>query len=227
MEERILLVVAHPDDEILGFGASGHKIVQSGGKVLPVILCGNVEVRTQRPSNEELYKDILAANATLGFEIPVLGSFPNIRTNTVEHVTLVQFIEKQVVEFRPTRIFTHHPKDLNIDHQEVSKACLAASRLFQRRPDIPKLKSLAYMEILSATDWAFEASADMFKANTYIEVTDSLDKKIEALGCYRNVMREFPHPRSIEALKGLAAYRGGQSGQYYSEAFQTIFQQEL
>jgi hypothetical protein len=83
------------------------------------------------------------------------------------------------------------------------------------------------MEILSSSDWGFEQSGDMFKANLYVEVNEFIDKKIEALSAYRNVMRDFPHPRSNEVLKGLAAYRGGQSGQLYSEAFQNIFQQEL
>ena len=74
--------------------------------------------------------------------------------NTVDHLEIVQFIEKQIINFRPTRIFTHHPSDLNDDHVQISKACTAAARLFQRRTDIPKLESLNYMEILSATDWA-------------------------------------------------------------------------
>lgn len=227
MEERILLVVAHPDDEVLGFGATGYKKVKQGAKVKSAILCANAEVRNLRPSDNELMSDIQVANQILGFEEPILGSFPNISTNTIEHIKLVQFIEKAIEDFAPTHIFTHHPKDLNIDHQEVSKACIAAARLFQRRSELPPLKMLAYMEIQSATDWAFEGQGDGFRANMYVEIEDCLEKKLEALRCYRNVMRDYPHPRSDEAMTGLAAYRGGQAGQRYSEAFQLIFQQEI
>lgn len=222
-----LIVVAHPDDEILGFGATGAKLVSLGESVQPLILCGNVDVRTQRPSDMELNEDMLEANRIVGFNPPVLGNFPNIRMNNVDHIDIVQFIEKYIAKFKPKRIFTHHPSDLNDDHLQVSRACLAASRLFQRRNDIPSLEVLCYMEVLSSTDWGFEQTGDSFKANLYVEVGDFIDKKIEALRAYRNVMREYPHPRSHEVLKGLAAYRGGQSGQNYAEAFQSIFQQEL
>ena len=225
MSKTIIVVVAHPDDEILGFGATGAKLVNEGWKVQPIILCGNVDVRHKRPSDDELYQDMIAANKVVGFEEPVLGRFPNIRMNNVDHLDIVQFIETQILEFKPERIFTHHPADLNDDHCQISKACMAASRFYQRRDDIPPLKSLSFVEIQSATDWGFEASGDSFKPNHYVEVTEEVGLKLEALACYRNVMREFPHPRSIEAVKGLAAYRGGQSGQKYSEAFQTIFQQ--
>lgn len=222
-----LVVVAHPDDEILGFGATGAICVDGGEIVQPIILCGNASSRTQRPSDEELYKDMVAANNELGFEVPILGSFPNIRMNTVDHIEIVQFIENQIALFKPRRIFTHHPADLNDDHRQVSKACLAAARLSQRRDDIPPIEALYFMEILSSTDWSFPGVADPFLPSTFVEIESSIKKKITALNHYRNVMRPFPHPRSEEVVKGLAAYRGGQSGLCYAEAFQLVFSQGL
>lgn len=222
-----LVVVAHPDDEILGFGATGAKLVQQGEVVQAVLLCGNADARTRRPTDDQLNDDLHQANEVLGFDKPVLGDFPNIRMNTIDHLSIVQFIERQIAQYKPSRIFTHHPADLNIDHLEVSRACLAASRLYQRRSDVPPLDSLHYMEIQSSTDWGYETNVDGFRPNLFVEITDTLDAKLQALSCYRNVMRDYPHPRSEEAIKGLAAYRGGQSGQFYSEAFQTIFQREL
>ncbi|MCP4974595.1 MAG: PIG-L family deacetylase [Maribacter sp.] len=219
-----LIVVAHPDDEILGIGATGVKLVGNGELVQPVILCGNADARTKRPSDIELYEDMLKANQLLGFDEPVIGDFPNIRMNNVDHLDVVRFIESQILKFKPHRIFTHHPSDLNNDHYQVSRACVAASRYFQRRDDIPPLRSLQYMEIQSSTDWSFESGVDSFKPNLFIEIENEIDLKLKALACYRNVIRDYPHPRSEEALRGLAAYRGGQSGQKYSEAFQTIFQ---
>lgn len=225
MQKVNLVVVAHPDDEILGFGATGAKLVANGEIVQPIILCGSVDVRTLRPTNEELYADMLKANAEVGFAEPILGDFPNIRMNTVPHVEIVQFIERQIEKFKPARIFTHHPGDLNDDHTQVSKACLAAARLFQRRADIPALEALYFMEILSSSDWAFSGVTEAFKPTTYVEITAQLQQKITALNHYRNVMRPFPHPRSVEIVTGLAAYRGGQSGLNYAEAFQLVFKQ--
>jgi len=227
MDKINLVVVAHPDDEILGFGATGAKLVADGERVQPVILCGDADARTHRPSNRDLYEDILAANKTVGFSEPVLGDFPNIRMNTVAHLELVQFIEQQIKKFKPTRIFTHHPGDLNDDHVQVARSCMVASRLFQHCKDTPPIKAVHLMEVLSSSDWAFPVGHNAFSPNLYIEIADHLETKIRALSCYRKVMREFPHPRSREVITGLAAYRGGQSGQKYSEAFQTVFQREL
>jgi LmbE family N-acetylglucosaminyl deacetylase len=218
-----LVVVAHPDDEILGFGATGAHLVRKGELVQPVILCGNVDARTSRPANEELHADMSAANELLGFRKPVLGSFPNIRMNTVDHIVIVQFIERQIELFQPARIFTHHVADLNDDHAQVSNACMAASRYFQRRANIRPLESLSFIEILSSTDWSFASGAMSFSPNCFVDVTDSLEIKIEALSKYRGVMRKAPHPRSPEIIRGHAAYRGGQCGKGYAEAFQTVF----
>ncbi len=225
--KRNLIVVAHPDDEILGVGATGTKLVKQGEFVQSIILCGHANARTRRPSDHELYQDMMNANSLLGFNDPVLGDFPNIRMNNVDHLDLVQFIEAQILKFKPHRIFTHHPDDLNNDHLQVSQACIAASRYFQRRDDIPPLQSLHFIEIQSATDWSFNTGGSGFSPNLYVEVEHEINLKLEALACYRNVMRPFPHPRSLESIRGLAAYRGGQSGQKYSEAFQTIFQREF
>jgi LmbE family N-acetylglucosaminyl deacetylase len=223
-----LVVVSHPDDEILGFGGTGARLVAAGETVQPVILCGNVDARTLRPTDAELHADMTEANRRLGFSQPVLGTFPNIRMNTVDHLSLVQFIEAQVLEFQPHRIFTHHPSDLNDDHKQVCRAALAAARLFQRRADVRPLEELLLMEVPSATDWSFRGAGDgSFEPDCFVGIGAFLERKIEALGCYRNVMRDYPHPRSSEALRGLAAVRGAQSGLGHAEAFQTAFRTNL
>lgn len=222
-----LVVVAHPDDEIIGFGATGAKQVAFGEKVQPVILCGHVNIRTQRPSDADLHEDIINANKEVGFERPVLGNFPNVRMNTIGHVDIVQFIETQIVKYQPKRIFTHHPHDLNDDHLQVAKACLVATRLFQRRNDILPIEEVYFIETVSSTDWAFPHIHSMFQPTTFTEVGDFLDQKIKALSHYRGVMRPFPHPRSKEVIYGLAAYRGGQAGLNYAEAFQLAFKRGL
>jgi len=227
MNKINLVVVAHPDDEVLGFGGAGAMMVNRGEIVQPVILCGEVVVRSQRPETSDIHNDMIAANELLGFRNPVVGEFPNIRMNTVDHLEVVQFIERQILKFQPNRIFTHHPSDLNDDHVQTAKDCLAASRLFQRRSDVRPLDAIYFMEILSSTDWSFPHVNGAFSPDTYSDVNETIELKLKALSKYRNVMRSAPHPRSEHVLKGHAAYRGGQCGYQYAEAFQTAFKRGI
>lgn len=220
-----LTVTAHPDDEILGFGASSYVLTQKGHTVYNCILSGGVEARVNRPELTELNTHIAEAQQVVGAQPAILGSFPNIKFNTVPHLDVVQFIESLIKEVQPDYIFTHHPSDLNNDHVVTSQACQAAARLFQRRNDVVALKGLYFMEILSSTDWAFPTGANAFQPNTFIEVgKEGLDKKITSLSQYEGIMRDYPHPRSNEALQSLALLRGAQSGLNHAEAFQCVFQ---
>ena len=219
-----LIVVAHPDDEVLGAGATMYKLAKEGHSVNVCILSGEVNARNHRPDAEELCEDVNSSMDILGVDVVMKGNFPNIEFNTVSHLKLVQFIEKAIMETKATGVFTHHPADLNNDHLHTSLACQAAVRLFQRRTDVTPLKELLFMEVPSATEWGLNKAMNQFSPNTYIEVGEiSVDKKIEALSRYRGVMRDYPHPRSNEAIKGLAAYRGGQAGMVYAEAFESVF----
>ena len=227
MNKVNLVIVSHPDDEILGLGGTGALLFEAGEKIQPIILCGKVEERSKRPKDNKLKTHIEKANSKVGFNFPILGDFLNIKLNTVNHIDLVKFIEKYIFEFNPYRIFTHHPTDLNNDHTQVSLACQAASRYFQRKNLNSNLKSILLMEILSSTDWAFPVSQPKFNPNFYIDITNYIDKKISALSEYENVMREAPHPRSEHAIKGHAAFRGGQCGALYAESFELIYNKGL
>lgn len=221
---RYLVVVAHPDDEVLGAGATIYKLSNEGHEVNVCILSGEVNARNNRPSLDTLNDDLSKSLELLGVKKIYKGNFPNIEFNVVPHLNLVQFIEKIIFETNSEIIFTHHPADLNNDHYHTSIACQAAIRLFQRNPNVHPIKELLFMEVPSATDWSLNKSMNQFNPNTYIEVGEEvINKKIEALSIYQGVMRPFPHPRSAEVLKGLAAYRGGQAGMLYAEAFESVF----
>lgn len=219
-----LIVAAHPDDEVLGAGATMYKLASNGAEVYVCIMSGNAEARTRRPSDKELESDAADCMNMLGVKRSYMGDFPNIKMNTSAHIDLVQFIEKTIVETNAEVVITHHPSDLNNDHLQTSLACQAAVRLFQRRPEVTPLKELLYMEVPSATEWGVNNAFNAFRPNTYIEVgLEAVNKKIEALSRYRGVMRPYPHPRSREAIEGLAAYRGAASGCDYAEAFESAF----
>jgi len=216
-----LTVTAHPDDEILGFGGSASVLTIKGHVVINLILSGNVEARRHRPDQEALLQHTATAQKIVGAKAPILGSFPNIKFNSVPHLELVQFIEKYIEEIQPDVVITHHPYDLNNDHYHTSKACQAAVRLFQRKP-IKPLKALYFMEIPSSTDWAFPVDGQQFRPDTFIEIGEvGLSRKLEALYAYEGVMRKYPHPRSDEAIRALAVLRGSQVGRNLCEGFQT------
>ncbi len=218
-----LVVVAHPDDEVLGAGGTILKLSEQGYEVNVCILSGKVEARLNRPPIELLNEDINQAQNILGVNKVIRGSFPNIAFNTVPHLDLVQFIEKSIMMTDAEVIFTHHPADLNNDHYQTSIACQAAVRLFQRRTDVRPIRELLFMEVPSSTEWGLNTSIKQFTPNVFVEVGEkTIDKKIEALSAYRGVMRDYPHPRSKETLKSLAAYRGSQAGMKYAEAFESV-----
>lgn len=220
----ILVVVSHPDDEVLGCGATVAAMVEQGHKAYSCILSASADARRYRPEVAELMEDMKRAHELLGITPYSLGGFPNIKLNTVPHLELVQFIERAIEETGATTLFTHHPQDLNNDHKHTSAACLAAARLFQRRNDVPPLQGLYFMEVLSSTDWSFPGVGSPFQADTFFEIGEhGLERKIDALSAYRRVMRDYPHSRSRETITSLATLRGSQAGVKYAEAFQTAF----
>jgi len=217
-----LFVVAHPDDESNAAGGTIHKLVTEGHNVAVAIMVSNAEAR--RNLSSTLYADEQEAMKILGVTKVYHSDFPNIKMNTVPHLELVQFVESCIDDFRAEAIITHHPTDTNDDHRMTSFAVQAACRLFQRKEVSYKLKLLMYMETPSSTEWSLDSSSVPFRPNYFVEIgKEGIGIKIKALKAYKGVMRPYPHPRSVEAYEGLAAYRGCQSGLNYAEAFEKVF----
>jgi|UniRef100_UPI004027A6DD LmbE family N-acetylglucosaminyl deacetylase len=220
---KYLLVVAHPDDEVLGAGASMFRWSREGHQIDVAIMCTEAKARAFRPEDKELDEDLNASSDFLGIHRKFEATFPNIEMNTVPHLKLVQFIESAIRESEPDIIITHHPADTNNDHLQTSMACQEAVRLFQRRPEVKRVRELWYMEVPSCTEWKINSAMVSFNPNCYVEVgKEGVDAKVKALSMYRGVMRPYPHPRSAEFIEGLAAYRGGQWGLMYAEAFEVV-----
>lgn len=217
-----LVVVAHPDDEVLGAGATIHKLIKNGHNVAIVTMANHAAARANISAT--LDSDQKEAFKLIGVSKSYAADFPNIKMNTVPHLDLVQFVEKCIEDFRADAIITHHPSDTNNDHVVTSYAVQAACRLFQRKQNVPVLKELLYMEVPSSTEWSFDSSANRFTPNYFVEIgKDGVELKLKAIAAYKGVMRPYPHPRSKEAVEGLATYRGVQAGCNYAEAFECVF----
>lgn len=220
-----LVIVAHPDDEILGAGATINKLVAQGHRIAVAIMSGHAAARAN--ISETLSADEEHAMAIVGVKKVYHADFPNIKMNTVAHLDLVQYIESCIKDWQAEAIITHHPADVNIDHVETSRAASAACRLFQRTDGVPRLREFIFMEIPSSTEWSLDSAENRFHPNLFVEIgQEGINKKIEALSAYIGVMRPYPHPRSEKALEGLALYRGAQAGVNYAEAFECVFRSE-
>ena len=157
-----LVLVAHPDDEVLGAGATIKKLTRDGHSVDICIMCSEAKARAFRPDDNELNDDLDASSKMLGIRNKYAGNFPNIEMNNATHLSLVQLIEKAIIAANCDVVITHHPSDTNNDHMHTSMACQAAIRLFQRRAEVKPLKEFLFMEVLSSTEWSVNTSMNCF-----------------------------------------------------------------
>jgi LmbE family N-acetylglucosaminyl deacetylase len=218
---NVLCVIAHPDDEILGVGGTLRKLRDRGHNIYSCVLCGPADARHARPSDDKLREVIAKAEGIIGITDSIKYEFGNIRFNTVPHIEMVAAIEKAIVKFQPSWVFTHHPGDLNVDHRVCYEATMAATMLPQRlSTDLPPsmIERVFLFEILSSTDWA-PSTMTAFQPNSFFDIRDTFDAKLQALAAFEGAMKPFPHSRSLENVKHLAHLRGGQVGIELAEAF--------
>lgn len=221
-EQRVLIVAAHPDDEILGCGGTIAMHVKSGDEVSVVILAEGVTSRAEKRDRKkdskklaDLSKIALEANQLLGVKSLFLHDFPDNRMDSLDRLDVVKVVEKYVEKFKPSIIYTHHFGDLNIDHQIVNQAVITACRPFPGQT----VKKLLFFEAASSTEWQIQGSSSVFLPNWFVDISDTLDLKLHALQIYNSEMRRYPHSRSIKALECLAKWRGASVGVYAAEAF--------
>ena len=220
MKKKILVISAHPDDEILGCGASMSYFSRKGYIINTLILSRGIDSR-KNEKNKKTKKAILEiaaikANKIVGSKKIDFENFPDNKFDTVPLLEVVQSIESKINNFKPSIILTHHFNDLNIDHEVVNRATIIATRPIPKRN---KFKILTY-EVNSSTDWANNNKPGKFSPNYFIKVSKTdLKKKVEALKCYKTEMRKWPHTRSISAIKNLSKLRGSSVGLEYAESF--------
>lgn len=218
-----LVVAAHPDDEVLGCGGTMARLADEGWAVHVLILAEGATSRDTRRDRagkaEELSALALCANAAgriLGAASVQLHDFPDNRMDSVDLLDVIKVIEAAVAQHRPSRVFTHHAGDVNVDHAVLNAAVLAACR---PQPGHP-VREVVYFEVASSTEWQGAHSARTFCPGLYVDISTTLERKLRALAVYATEMRPFPHARSIPALEYLARWRGASVGLDAAEAFE-------
>ena len=217
-----LVVAAHPDDEVLGCGGTMARFARDGRDVHVLLLADGETARTDNTSSPTAVAQVAArkvaaerAGKTLGCASVDVLTLPDNRLDGIELLDIVKPIEALVARFRPSIVLTHHSHDVNVDHNVVHEAVLAACRPQPGR----SVEQLLFFEVASSTEWRPAGSAESFHPNWFVDIAATLTLKLEALSVYEAELRPFPHPRSCEAVEALARWRGASAGLRAAEAF--------
>ena len=216
MTKNILVIAAHPDDEVLGCGGAIARHVANGDMVSVCYMTNGISARGNIDSSEITQRQKAANNAIeiLGIEEKFQFDFPDNQMDTVSLLEVTQAVESVIDKTKPEIIYTHFAYDLNIDHRIVHQAVLTAARPQSSSP----IKSIFYFEVLSSTEWNF-SSEQAFRPNYIVDISQYWLKKLAALKAYHSEMREYPHSRSYKALEALSILRGATNGVEMAEGF--------
>lgn len=221
--EKILVIAAHPDDEILGCGGTIRRFINEGRECFALILSDGTTSRYEkltRKVEEDIktrLEDSIAASKIIGYKETF---FCNLKDNSFDNedlLSIVKIIEKYIALIKPSIIFTHHYGDLNIDHQIVFRAVLTSTRPMSQCP----VKELYCFETLSSSEWSF-IDRDKFTPNYFVNIENTIADKLSAIKCYKSELREYPHPRSVTGLEASARKWGTVVGCNFAEAFELI-----
>jgi len=221
---KVLVVAAHPDDEVLGCGATLARLANEGHEVHIAIMGEGITSRhsDRRQADadqlERLHEQAHAAANRVKAKAVQLFKLPDNRLDTLPLLDVVKLIEGLVEKLKPEVIYTHHPGDLNIDHGVVHRAVLTATRPMAGQT----VRDIYAFEVPSSTEWAFQRGEPAFRPNIFLDVSATLEIKIQAMACYESEARKFPHPRSPEALRAIAARWGSVVGFQAAEAFELV-----
>jgi LmbE family N-acetylglucosaminyl deacetylase len=218
--EPVLIVAAHPDDEVLGAGGTIARFAREGRPVHVLFLADGESARdTAADYTPERIssRDAAAERAAKILDISSVTArnYPDNRLDTIALLDVVKTIEEAITLYSPTLLITHHAGDVNIDHRIAHNATLAACRPLP----CASVREIWFFEIPSATEWSTPSSAPAFSPNCFVDIADTLSLKLSALEAYAQELRSFPHPRSIRATDALARWRGATVGCDAAEAF--------
>ena len=216
-----MIIAAHPDDEILGCGGTVARLTQEGkaeaDEVFTLILSNGITSRDNwdKKELEDLKVKSAEANYMVGVPWIAIEDLPDNQFDKVPLLDIVKKIDKHIKFHLPDIIFTHYANDLNIDHRITYQAVITATRPMQNE----SVKEIYSFEVLSSTEWNYPTT---FSPDTFYDITDTLNTKLQALACYDSEMRDSRHPRSMTGVWNNAKMWGLKSGLEYAEAFKTV-----
>ncbi len=219
MTKKIAAIFAHPDDEVLACGGVLAKHILNGDDVCIFILATGLTSRGETTSKEidGLREDTISAACELGITKVRFGDFPDNAMDNVPLLEVIKSVEDFLKEFDSSYIYTHHIGDMNVDHEIVCRAVLTAARPLPGKGDLVILAG----EVNSSTEYA-PHPMPTFRPTEYVNISETLDRKIKAMSVYKSELRDWPHPRSLKAIEFQARNRGAQSGFEAAEAFMTL-----
>ena len=221
---NILVIAAHPDDEVLGCGGTIARLTKEGAKLYIAILGEGVTSRYKKREAAD-YKVVEGLQSRskdvakiLNAEPPFHYNLPDNRFDTVPLLDIIKTVEKLINRFQPQIVYTHHGGDLNIDHAITHRAVMTATRPVENCP----VKEIYAFEVLSSTEWAFGQFKPAFQPNVFVDISATLETKVRAMQIYESEMQPFPHPRSSRGIRSVAERWGTGVGLHAAEAFQLI-----
>ena len=219
--KSVLVFAAHPDDETLGCAGTIAKHNHQGDKVNVIILADGESSREGSKKSHIIKRQNMAIQALkiLGVKDIHFLQFPDNQLDKVPQLEIIKKVEATFKKINPDIVYTHYSEDLNIDHRITNSITMVLCRPQNK---IAVKKVISY-EVLSSTDWSF-SSTKHFSPNYFVNISEFIDKKIEASNCYSSEMHQPPNTRSIDHIKLLAKHRGATVGYQYAEAFYTIYE---
>lgn len=210
---NVVVIAAHPDDELLGCGGTLARLADEGHQVTAIIACEGESWRygeegVGQVSHIEKAAKILGIGEIRHFKLP------DQRLETLPQTDIITPIEEVLREVKPGIVFVQYGGDVNSDHQMLFKAALVATR-----PTEEFIELILAFDTASSTEWAYPRS---FVPDTWVDISPYLDRKLEAMACYESEVRDYPHPRSIKGLEYKARAYGNQCCLDAAEAFMTI-----
>lgn len=213
MSRKILVVAAHPDDEVLGAGGTLCIHRDAGDSIFILFLANGEDAREKISDPKKRFGQAQAVAAQLKASL-YLENFPDNQFDTVPLISLAKSIEKVIAEVQPDIVYTHNIDDLNVDHRLTCEAVLTASR---PQPDFCVSEIISF-EVLSSTEWQVK-DYRQYKPNYYVDISSHIEEKKSLMNHYAHELRDYPHPRSLEGIETLAKYRGMEVGISSAEAF--------
>lgn len=218
MKNNVLVVAAHPDDEVLGAGGAMLKHIDQGDTV-HILILGDGESSRNKPGRiESRAKQAQLVGKKIGVKNIILKDLPDNQFDSLPLLEIAKVVETHIFRIKPTIVYTHYAHDLNVDHRLSFQAVLTACR---PQPGFFVKKILAF-EILSSTEWQMKSCELIFSATEYVNISRFIEKKLKLMSFYKSELRQFPHPRSLEGIKTLARFRGMEVGFNFAEAFQVV-----